>query len=409
MFHDAGSRRARAVDPGLAADLGSPEVSHSYEEVVMGPVHRFARAALAATAVALAISAPAAAHDMGVEVVASGLDNPRGLDLADGTLWVTEAGKGGTGPCVPGPEMTPVCFGLSGALTAIDLQSGAKDRVLSGLPSLANPDGSSATGPSDVSLGRKLWMTIGLGGPTATRDLLPPAGQGMGRLYRLGDLGLEAVADLHAFEVANNPDADQPGSDIESNPNSLDAKAKPVVVADAGGNDILAIRHGQISIVALLPFGTAEAPAMPGMPPPPPGTMLPVDPVPTSVVRGPDGSLYVGQLTGFPFVPGAASVFRIPPGGGTPEVVASGFTLITDLAIGDDGSLYVVEFSTQSLLAGPAPGALIKVAPDGTRSELAAGMLVTPTGIVLGRDAAYVSNYGAAPGKGQVLRVPLGH
>jgi len=206
----------------------------------MGPVHRFARAALAATAVALAISAPAAAHDMGVEVVASGLDNPRGLDLADGTLWVTEAGKGGTGPCVPGPEMTPVCFGLSGALTAIDLQSGAKDRVLSGLPSLANPDGSSATGPSDVSLGRKLWMTIGLGGPTATRDLLPPAGQGMGRLYRLGDLGLEAVADLHAFEVANNPDADQPGSDIESNPNSLDAKAKPVVVADAGGNDILA-------------------------------------------------------------------------------------------------------------------------------------------------------------------------
>jgi hypothetical protein len=376
----------------------------------MGPVVRLARAAAAATAVALAIAAPAAAHDKGVEVVASGLDNPRGLDLAGGTLWVTEAGRGGAGPCVPGPEMTPVCFGLTGALTAVDLQGHTQARVLSKLPSLANPDGSSATGPSDVSLGRTaLWMTIGLGGPSTTRDLLPPEGQGMGRLYRLADCDLRAVADFHAYEVANNPDAAEPGSDVESNPNSVDAKAKPIVVADAGGNDILAVRHGAISLVSLLPFGTAPAPAMPGAPPPPPGTMIPVDPVPTSVVRAPDGSLYVGQLTGFPFVPGAASVFRIPPGGGTPEVVASGFTLITDLALGEDGSIYVVEFSTQSLLAGPAPGALIRVAPDGTRTELAAGRLVTPTGIVLGQDAAYVSNNGAAPGTGEVLRIPLDH
>jgi hypothetical protein len=103
---------------------------------------------------------------------------------------------------------TPVCFGLSGALTKVDLWGGGRHRVLSGLPSLANPDGSSATGPSDVSLGhRGLWMTIGLGGPTATRGLLPPEGQGMGRLYRLGHHGLKPVADFHAFEVANNPDA----------------------------------------------------------------------------------------------------------------------------------------------------------------------------------------------------------
>jgi hypothetical protein len=32
---------------------------------------------------------------------------------------------------------------------------------------------------------------------------------------------------------------------------------------------------------------------------------------------------------------------------------------------------------------------------------------VTPTGIVLGHGAAYVSNRGAAPGAGEVLRVPL--
>jgi hypothetical protein len=375
----------------------------------MRPVVRLARAAALATAAALALAAPAAAHDQGVEVVASGLDNPRGLDLAGGTLWVTEAGRGGTGPCVPGPEGTPVCFGLSGALTAVDLQGHTQTRVLKDLPSLANPDGTSATGPSDISYGNKgAWMTIGLGGPSTTRDLLPPAGQGMGKLYRLSQDGPDPVADLHAYEVANNPDAASPGSDVESNPNSVDATGNPVVVADAGGNDILSVKCDAISLVALLPFGTAPAPAMPGAPPPPPGTMIPVDPVPTSVVRAPDGSLYVGQLTGFPFVPGTAHVFRIPPGGRAPEVVASGLSFITDLALGKDGSIYVVEFTTKSLLDGPAPGALIRVRPDGTRTELAAGRLVTPTGITLGDDAAYVSNNGAAPGTGEVLRIPLG-
>jgi hypothetical protein len=74
-----------------------------------------------------------------VELVASGLDNPRGLELAHGKLWVTEAGRGGAGPCIPGAEMTPVCFGRSGALTVVDPWDASKERVLDGLPSLANP------------------------------------------------------------------------------------------------------------------------------------------------------------------------------------------------------------------------------------------------------------------------------
>jgi hypothetical protein len=367
------------------------------------PVVRLARLTAAAAAVALAIAAPAAAHGGGgVEVVAGGLDNPRGLELAHGKLWVAEAGRGGAGPCVPGPEGTPVCFGLSGALTKVDPWSGWKKRVLDGLPSLANPDGSSATGPSDVSAGRKgMWMTIGLGGPTNTRELLGDAGAGMGKLYRLGHHGPQEVADLHAFEVTNNPDG-LPGN-IESNPNSVDAKGRSVLVADAGGNDILSVKHRAISVFAVLPFGSALPPGAP-----PGSEEMPVDPVPTSVVRGPDGSVYVGQLTGFPFVPTAASVFRYPAGGGAREVVASGLTLITDIAVGKDGSIYVTEFSTQSLLDGPAPGALIRIKPDGTKVELAPGRLTTPTGIVLGHRVAYVSNMGAAPGAGEILRIPLG-
>ena len=167
-----------------------------------------------------------------------------------------------------------------------------------------------------------------------------------------------------------------PGN-IESNPNSVDAKGKPVLVADAGGNDILGVRkRGGISVFSLLPFGSALPPGAP------PGTdPIPVDPVPTSVVRGPDGSVYVGQLTGFPFVPGAASVFRIPPGGGAPEVVAVG----PDAHHGHRAWARTAASTSRSsrrsrCSPAPAPGALIRIKPDGTRGRARAGPPHGPDG-----------------------------
>ena len=53
--------------------------------------------------------------------------------------------------------------------------------------------------------------------------------------------------------------------------------------------------------------------------------------MPTSVVKGPDGAYYVGQLTGFPFPPGGANVWRVKPGH-DPEVFKGGFTNIIDIA-----------------------------------------------------------------------------
>jgi hypothetical protein len=43
-------------------------------------------------------------------VVATGLDNPRGLAFGtDGTLYVAEAGRGGSGPCFTNSEPNFVC------------------------------------------------------------------------------------------------------------------------------------------------------------------------------------------------------------------------------------------------------------------------------------------------------------
>jgi hypothetical protein len=373
---------------------------------------RIRGALLACLAAALVGAAQAAAHDRGqeVRVVAQGLDNPRGMAFGpDGGLYVAEAGRGGTDCVIPSPEGEGTnCFGTTGAITRVDVWHGGQQRVVEGLPSIAAPDGSAGLGPSDISFGKRgrAFFTVGLGGDPALREQFPQTA-GMAKLYVLKHGGEpKPVADIGAFEAANNPDANQPGSAADTNPNSVDASRRKVAVADAGGNDLLAVsKRAGISVLAVFPFFTTPAP--PGIPDVPEGTPLPTQPVPTSVVRGPDGAYYVGQLTGFPFPAGAANVWRVEPGS-APEVYASGFTQITDLAFGRDGSLYVLEIATGSMAGPPTPGALIRVAPDGTRAELAPGALTSPTGLALGPHAAYVSNHGAQAGAGEVVRIPLG-
>lgn len=364
----------------------------------------------------LVLAAPAAAHPQpgggsDPRVVASGLDNPRGLAFGpDGGLYVAESGRGGTDCVIPSPEGEGPsnCFGTTGAITRVDVWHGGQQRVVEGLPSIASPEGGEASGPSDISFGKRGrgFFTVGLGGDPALREELPQTA-GMAKLYVLKHGGeVKPIADLGAFEAANDPDADQPESAIDTNPNSVDASWRKIAVVDAGGNDALAVsKRKGISVLGVIPFSTTPAP--PGIPGLPEGTPLPTQSVPTSIVRGPDGAYYVGQLTGFPFPVGGANVWRIEPGS-APEVYASGFTQITDLAFGRDGSLYVLEIATGSLAGPPTPGALIRVAPDGTRIELAAGTLTAPTGLALGHRAAYVSNHGAEAGTGEVVRIPLG-
>jgi sugar lactone lactonase YvrE len=142
----------------------------------------------------------------------------------------------------------------------------------------------------------------------------------------------------------------------------------------------------------------------------PPGTQIPMDAVPTSVALGPDGNYYVGQLTGFPFPVGGANVYRVPVQGGTPEVYAEGFTAVVDVAFGPDGSLYVLELAKNGLfdafVFNDWTGALICVAPNGTRTEIAEGALFAPGGVAVDSDGTlYVTNNSIFSGVGQVIRI----
>jgi hypothetical protein len=370
----------------------------------MGTSSRFAGIGLVVGAMVLALTlfASSASAQSGPVVVASGLDSPRHLTFSsDGELYVAEAGRGGTAPCAPHPEFVMYCLGFTGAVTQV-IDSGPDPRVVTGLPSIINQAGQTL-GPSDIAFtgSQKFVLSIGLGGSDQFRAAFGPQGALLGTLVtgKLKHEGLSLFADVLANEASANPD----GTDIDSNPVGLVRDGEGYVLADAGGNAVVRASHkGSFTTVTTLPPGSALAPPFLGLPP---GTQIPTDAVPTSVVRGPDGAYYISQLTGFPFEAGDANIWRVVPGQ-APTVYASGLTNLTDLEFGPDGSLYAVEISTLGLLTGPI-GSLKKINAGSSQHQTVIGGLFAPYSVAFGRGSAYVSTCAVCAGGGEVIRIPL--
>lgn len=401
-----------------------------------------------------AATAPAGASPAGVAptaapapptypVIATGLNNPRHLSFSpSGALYVAESGMGGTGPCIISSEGGQVCYGPTGSITKVTRSLTKHQgkwwqrRVVTRLPSLAPPadippgpgqapvaKGGSATGPSGVVVlnRHRVVVSVGLGappsardrgkataGPTSTTPATLPRGFGTlltGTLHRHHRFGFghkshrnwRVLADLAAHEARTNP-VDNP----DSNPASVVRVGSRYYVADAGGNTVLKVnRHGKIRTIAKFQDTMVQAPGAPT------GTMMPMQFVPTAVVRGPHHAFYVSQLTGFPFPKGGAAIWKVRPGH-APKVYASGLTNVTDLAFARDGSLYVVEISTEGLASGGAPiGALLRIPAGGGAAQVVAGGLFAPYGVALRGHHAYVTTGSILPVGGEVVRIPL--
>ncbi len=339
-----------------------------------------------------------------LEVVASNLDNPRGLSFGpDGALYVTEAGKGGNGPCLVNAENKDTCLGTSGAITRIF--QGQQERIAMNLPSMAPQDGSGAIGPQSLAItSQGVYFLVGLGFDPAVRTdpqkLGNAGGQNLGQLVYLPLNGSpQNWDDIAQYEATNNPES----AKVDSNPYAILAVADGFVVADAGGNSLLHVDNNK-TITTLATFGPrmVDAPPFLGMPE---GSQIPMESVPTCVVQGTDGAFYVGELTGFPFEIGAARIWRVVPGE-QPQVFAEGFTNIIGLAVAEDGGLYVLEIAKNSLQSDMPGGALILIKQDGSRKTVAEEGLIMPTAVAIGPDKAlYISNFGAMAGQGQVVRI----
>jgi sugar lactone lactonase YvrE len=138
------------------------------------------------------------------------------------------------------------------------------------------------------------------------------------------------------------------------------------------------------------------------------------DAVPTCIDKGPDGALYIGQLTGVGNAAGAASIWRLDPTTGTLTQWATGLTAITGCGFGADGNFYAVEFSNTGGFetAGPGDGVVVRVSPHSTTPTVIASGLSFPNGFAAGADGSlYISNWSVAPastGLASVLKITLG-
>lgn len=319
---------------------------------------------------------------------------------------------------------------------------GNRDEEISKLASsFPVPDGQKATFP-----------------PSAIEDVLQTPD--LAKLFKL-DLVTEEyteIFDFGLYEVTQNPDK----GDYVTNPYDLAIVDGKAYVVDGGGNASYEIdlATGKAEVVAI-PRLIVENPEFPPMNPPASmepevnpmgngdvieeavdgdapapggaptggdggiGDLLPglFEPVPgnpnaisiqsvsTGNAIGPDGALYVGEYTGFPYPEGKARIFRIGEDG-VPEIYAEGFTQITDIEFDADGNLLVLEFSNEAPWKGEdirsLPSSLTSVSPDGKRTVLVASGegLESADGLTIGPDGSiYIANRAIGEGRGQILRL----
>lgn len=364
--------------------------------------------ALAVTALAPAASASPrpAGHGhagSGPVVLTRGLNNPRQLSLVDnGVLLIAEAGKAGT--ACSGSGQDEQCIGATGSVSAVFLPQAGTQRahleLVNGLISGGGPDGSFVVGSDGVSQSR-LGAPIYIQETFAPLDVVPAGipGDQSGKLLAAKPFRkAKAVADITAFEQAKDPD----GHGFDSDPYAVVARDHDELVADAAGNDILRVdRNGKVSVFHVFPnivnsVTTTPTDQYPGFDPSPafPGANF----VPTSIAIGPHGDVYVGGLASE--LPGQGRVVKLDGRTGHLKHTWTGFTTVSGVAVGRDGSLYVSQLEAPE--ANPAApmvvGVLTKVSPNGTRHNVDVPF---PAGVAVDKwDNVFVSAFSVAPGTG---------
>jgi hypothetical protein len=344
-----------------------------------------------------------------VTTVASGLDNPRALSFnPEGDLYVAEAGHGsepaGSFCPLPGHGGGPECVGFTSGVSKIE-PGGTPHRVLTGKISVAGADGSGATGIDGVSVhewGPLFAIEAGASDQIPSSAKAPPgvvaeAREQIGHLFEVNPSGrTRIVADVGHFDFnwSNEHKELVPEQFPDANPYAVLATPDGQWVIDAASNTLDWVHEGSVKVVAFFPSPKVS------------------DAVPTCVSRGPDGALYVGELTGGGNGPGASVVWRVEPGK-QPTMWATGLTAVTGCGFDTDGDFYAVEFSVLGFESfAPETGALVRVPPHSTSPVTVLSKLSFPNGFASRGHNIYLSNWSIAPAhggphgvSGEVLRI----
>jgi hypothetical protein len=342
-------------------------------------------------------AAPAQARTIKHTVVVSGLNNPRQLSLVgNDELLIAEAGHGGSTK-VTGPEGATF-VGPSGSISAVLLPQFARNtqpvRIVRGLMSGAGPDGSFAVGSDGVS-SLQAHGPIYIQETYAPKDALPaPFGSKQdGRLLRARPYSyLAIVANITKFERRHDPDR----KGFDSDPYAVLARPGRVeLVADAAGNDVLTVGpQGHLRVFHVFPNIIAGPCAKQADPPGHRGCNF----VPTALAVDGKGHVYVGGLGSE--VPGQGRVVELSANGKKVLHTWKGFTSVSGVAVGRDGSVYVsqLEAPESAPPAAQVAGVLTRINPRGHRTNVDVPF---PAGVAVNsRGTVFVSAWSVAPAGG---------
>lgn len=316
-----------------------------------------------------------------LEVYATGLVNPKGMAFGpDGTLYIAESGA-------PGDVMVPlpVNFGGEGPIGTNARISkvppgGQREDFVTGLPNIGLYGGIEMLGAGSVAEMDGQLYEIAAGHMTISPTLSRVTSDGK----------METIADVGAFNDLNPPPASNGDAVPRGNPYDMAALDGSLYFTDGNYNRVTrAGLDGSLEIIA----------------------QWENSPVTVGIAAGPDGNIYVSQFSPAPYTAGTGRIDRVTPDGEITEGVVTGLTTPIDIAFAPDGTMYVLrfasEFSAERLRYIAFGGAVLRVNPDGSATEIVTN-LVFPTAMTFGPDGAlYVTNYGneANTGQGQVLRV----